>query len=64
MGRNRRMRRFSQQRGAVAYLDVVMTHVRARDDVNRQGMLIGGLSRGGFLAMAYADAHPDWSSAW
>ncbi|WP_204162211.1 S9 family peptidase [Variovorax sp. WS11] len=45
---------------AVADLDVVMAHVRSRADVNPQRLLIGGVSRGGILSVAYAGAHPDW----
>lgn len=39
---------------AVADLDEVMTHVLARPDVKLKQILIGGVSRGGILSVAYA----------
>lgn len=44
---------------AVADLDAVMEHVRQRSDVITSRMLIGGQSRGGILAIAYAGERPD-----
>ena len=44
---------------AIADLDAVMEHVRARPDVLTTRMLIGGQSRGGILAIAYAGERPD-----
>lgn len=44
---------------AVADLDVVMAHVLARPDVDTRRLLIGGTSRGGILAVAYAGMHPE-----
>ncbi|MEO8248454.1 MAG: alpha/beta hydrolase [Burkholderiales bacterium] len=44
---------------AVTDLDVVMAHVRARPDVDQRRLLIGGVSRGGILAVGYAGAHPE-----
>jgi dienelactone hydrolase len=39
---------------ALADLDAVMVHVATRSDVDAQRMLIGGVSRGGILSIAYA----------
>ncbi|MCL4744437.1 MAG: alpha/beta hydrolase [Burkholderiaceae bacterium] len=44
---------------AIEDLDAVMEHVRARSDVVTTRMLIGGQSRGGILAIAYAGERPD-----
>jgi dienelactone hydrolase len=44
---------------AVEDLDAVMTHVLQRPDVDSQRMLIGGVSRGGILSVAYAGRHPE-----
>lgn len=44
---------------AFADLDAVVEHVQLRPDVLSKKMLIGGQSRGGILAIAYAGAHPD-----
>lgn len=44
-----------------ALLDVacVVEHLLARADVDRERLLIGGHSRGGFLALAFAGARPE-----
>lgn len=39
---------------AMADLDVVMAHLLSRADVDRQRLLIGGVSRGGMLSVVYA----------
>ena len=44
---------------AIEDLDAVMEHVRQRSDVITTRMLIGGQSRGGILAIAYAGELPD-----
>lgn len=44
---------------AMADLDAVMEHVRTRPDVLTSRMLIGGQSRGGILAIAYAGERPN-----
>ena len=44
---------------AVEDLDEVMAYVRSRPDVQVDRMLIGGQSRGGILAVAYAGERPD-----
>jgi len=44
---------------ALADLDVVMAHVRHRPDVDSARLLIGGVSRGGILSVAYAGTRPD-----
>lgn len=44
---------------AVEDLDAVMTHVVQRPDVDAQRMLMGGVSRGGILSVAYAGRHPE-----
>lgn len=44
---------------AIADLDAVMEHVRARPDVLTNRMLVGGQSRGGILAIAYAGERPE-----
>lgn len=44
---------------ALADLDVVMAHVLQRPDVDKARLLIGGVSRGGILAVAYAGTRPD-----
>ncbi len=44
---------------AIEDLDAVMEHVRARPDVLSTRMLIGGQSRGGILAIAYAGVRPE-----
>jgi len=48
--------------GADRALDDVhaaMTALRARPDVDRRRVVIGGISRGGVLSVAYAGQHPD-----
>lgn len=40
-------------------LDAVAAHVRIRPDVNPSRILLGGQSRGGILAVAYAGERPD-----
>lgn len=44
-----------------ALVDVacIVKHLLARADVNREHLLIGGHSRGGFLALAFAASRPD-----
>lgn len=44
---------------ALADLDVAMTHILARPDVDAKHIVIGGISRGGILATAYAGTHPE-----
>ena len=44
---------------ALADLDAVMAHVRQRPDVDKTRLLVGGVSRGGLLSVAYAGARPD-----
>lgn len=44
---------------AIEDLGAVMAHVKARTDVQRNRILLGGQSRGGILAMAYAGENPD-----
>lgn len=44
---------------ALADLDVVMAHLRQRPDVDHAHLLIGGVSRGGILSVAYAGTRPD-----
>ena len=44
---------------AVEDLDAVMKHVLQRPDVDAQRMLMGGVSRGGILSVAYAGRHPE-----
>lgn len=44
---------------AVADLDVVMAHVLARKDIDTHRLMIGGVSRGGILSVAYAGMHPE-----
>lgn len=43
---------------AMADLDVVMAHLQQRPDVDRARLLIGGVSRGGILSVAYAGTRP------
>ncbi|MBS0455431.1 MAG: prolyl oligopeptidase family serine peptidase [Proteobacteria bacterium] len=43
---------------AVQDLDEVMYHLAQRPDVRSEQLLIGGVSRGGVLAIAYAGARP------
>jgi dienelactone hydrolase len=43
---------------ALADLDVAIAAIRARPDVDAKRMLVGGVSRGGILATAYAGRHP------
>lgn len=45
---------------AVEDLDAVMAHVRSRPDVQVKRVLLGGQSRGGILAIAYAGERPEW----
>lgn len=44
---------------ALADLDAVMAHVQQRPDVDKTRLLIGGVSRGGLLSVAYAGTRPD-----
>ncbi|WP_051237588.1 alpha/beta hydrolase family protein [Ottowia thiooxydans] len=44
---------------AMADLDVVMGYLRTRPDVDMQRLLIGGVSRGGILSVAYAGTRPE-----
>ncbi len=44
---------------ALADLDAVMSHVQKRPDVDKARLLIGGVSRGGLLSIAYAGTRPD-----
>jgi len=44
---------------AVQDLDEVMHHLIQRPDVSSERMLVGGVSRGGALAIAYAGMRPD-----
>lgn len=44
---------------ALADMDVVMEHVQKRPDVDKARLLIGGVSRGGLLSVAYAGTRPD-----
>lgn len=44
---------------ALADLDAVMAHVQQRSDVDSARLLIGGVSRGGILSVAYAGTRPD-----
>ncbi|WP_222621966.1 alpha/beta hydrolase family protein [Variovorax sp. PAMC26660] len=44
---------------AVEDLDVVMPQVLARPDVDSRHLMIGGVSRGGILAVGYAGMHPE-----
>jgi dienelactone hydrolase len=43
---------------ALADIQVVMAHIRQRGDVDPRRVVIGGVSRGGILATAYAGQHP------
>jgi pimeloyl-ACP methyl ester carboxylesterase len=43
---------------ALAGVACVVEHLLARTDVNRENLLIGGHSRGGFLALAFAASRP------
>jgi dienelactone hydrolase len=43
---------------AMADLDAVMAHLRTRSDVDLRRLLIGGVSRGGVLSVAYAGTRP------
>ena len=40
-------------------LDIVMAQVRTRSDVDTKRLLIGGVSRGGILSVAYAGMRPE-----
>lgn len=42
---------------AMVDLDAVMAHLRTQADVDMQRLLIGGVSRGGILSVAYAGTH-------
>lgn len=44
---------------AVADLDAVVTHLRGRTDVDHEKLVVGGVSRGGILAIAYAGMRPN-----
>lgn len=44
---------------AIEDLDAVMGHLRTRGDVRMDRVLLGGQSRGGILAIAYAGERPD-----
>ncbi|MGB7182849.1 MAG: alpha/beta hydrolase [Burkholderiaceae bacterium] len=43
---------------AVGDLNAVMAHLPTLSDVDSQRLIIGGVSRGGVLAVVYASAHP------
>lgn len=43
---------------AVEDVDAVVSHLHARPDVDRDKLVIGGVSRGGILAIAYAGMRP------
>lgn len=43
---------------AMQDLEVVLAHVQTRPDVDARRLLVGGVSRGGILAVALAGAHP------
>jgi pimeloyl-ACP methyl ester carboxylesterase len=43
---------------AVADLDAVMDHLRRQPDVDMQRLLVGGVSRGGMLSVAYGGQYP------
>lgn len=43
---------------AVEDVDAVVRHLRDRSDVDQQQLVIGGVSRGGILAVAYAGMRP------
>lgn len=43
---------------AITDLDVVMSHLQQRPDVDKTRLLIGGVSRGGILSVAYAGTRP------
>lgn len=43
---------------AMVDVDEVVRHLRTRTDVDSQRMLVGGFSRGGILAVAYAGTRP------
>jgi pimeloyl-ACP methyl ester carboxylesterase len=47
---------------AVEDLDAVMAHVKTRDDVDLNRIVIGGVSRGGILSIAYAGLRSGWFS--
>lgn len=44
---------------AVEDVDAVVDHLHGRTDVNQERLLIGGVSRGGILAIAYAGMRPN-----
>jgi dienelactone hydrolase len=44
---------------AVEDVDAVVRYVRERSDVNQDQLVIGGVSRGGILAIAYAGMRPN-----
>ena len=44
---------------ALVDVEWVVKHLLAKDDVDREHLLIGGHSRGGFLALAFAALHPN-----
>jgi len=44
---------------ALADVECVVEHLLSRADVDRERLLIGGHSRGGFLALAFAGARPE-----
>src|SRR5690606_37475124 len=43
---------------ALTDIDAIMAHIRERPDVRPERMVIGGQSRGGILAVAYAGTRP------
>lgn len=43
---------------ALEDVDVVMTHLRSRPDVDNSRILLGGISRGGILSVEYAGQRP------
>jgi len=44
---------------ALEDIDAAMTALRQRPDVNARRVIMGGVSRGGVLSIAYAGQHPD-----
>lgn len=44
---------------AVEDVDAVVNHLRSRTDVDQERLAIGGVSRGGILAIAYAGMRPN-----
>ncbi|MBB3933708.1 dienelactone hydrolase [Kaistia hirudinis] len=44
---------------AVEDVDAVVSHLRERSDIDKDQLVIGGVSRGGILAIAYAGMRPN-----